>query len=54
MATQHGNHGLARSVVGTIEIASDDPRLDTADAALRAMFNASITRPLVTAQKDKK
>lgn len=33
-----------RSVVGTIGIAEADPDLSTADAAIRALFSASLTR----------
>jgi hypothetical protein len=36
-----------RSVVGTIDIAADDPNLDSADAVVRDVFAASIRRPLV-------
>ena len=39
-----------RSVVGTIEIHPDDPQLVRADEAVRALFGASITRP-VTANR---
>ena len=37
----------ARSVVGTVDIAADDPGLERADAHVRALFDASITRPTV-------
>ena len=36
----------ARSVVGTIDLAADDPRLERADSALRDLFAASLARPL--------
>ena len=36
-----------RSVVGTVDIAEDDPNLDRADAAIRDLFVRSVTRPLV-------
>jgi len=36
-----------RSVVGTIDIAASDPRLDTADAALRRVYDASLLPPVV-------
>ena len=39
--------GPARSVVGTIDIDSSDPLLERADAAVLAMFDASLGRPLV-------
>ena len=32
----------ARSVVGTIDVHASDPRLDKADAAVRAVFDASL------------
>lgn len=35
-----------RSVVGTVEIDPRDPLLEHADAALRALFDASLSRPL--------
>jgi hypothetical protein len=35
-----------RSVVGTIDIAADDPRLERADRAIRDLFAASLARPL--------
>jgi len=34
-----------RSVVGTIDIAADDPRLDRADNTVRELFAASLARP---------
>lgn len=36
---------VPRSVVGTIDIDSGDPTLDTADAAVRVLFDASLGRP---------
>ena len=44
-----GGHGAdtARSVVGTIDIASGDPRLETADAYLQQTFAASLQRPFL-------
>ena len=35
-----------RSVVGTIDIGASDPGLDSADAAVRALFEASALQPL--------
>ena len=35
-----------RSVVGTIDLAADDPRLERADRAMRDLFAASLARPL--------
>jgi hypothetical protein len=39
-----------RSVVGTIDIAADDPGLEHADAAIRDLFAASLARPLRVAE----
>ncbi len=39
--------GPARSVVGTIDIDAADPLLEKADAAVRAMFETSLRRPMV-------
>ncbi len=38
--------GQARSVVGTIDVDAADPLLETADAAVRVLFDASLGRPL--------
>jgi hypothetical protein len=46
-ARQGGRVGPATSVVGTIDIDSSDPLLEGADAALRAMYETSLGRPLV-------
>jgi hypothetical protein len=46
-ARQSGQLGPARSVVGTIDIDSSDPLLTGADAAVVAMFEGSLRRPLV-------
>ncbi len=35
-----------RSVVGTIDLAADDPRLARADDVMRELFAASLARPL--------
>jgi hypothetical protein len=40
-----------RSVVGTIDIAADDPRLEHADAAIRELFAASLARPFRVSEK---
>jgi hypothetical protein len=37
---------IARSVVGTIDLPAEDPLLDRADAAVRDLFVASLSRPL--------
>ena len=44
-----GGHGAsaARSVVGTIDIAPDDPTLAGADAYVQSMFAASLQRPFI-------
>lgn len=36
-----------RTVVGTVDIAGDDPSLENADAHIRSVFDASLARPLV-------
>jgi len=41
-----GVPAVVRSVVGTIDIAADDPRLDRADDAIRDLFAASLAQPL--------
>ncbi|MCC7044253.1 MAG: hypothetical protein IT183_10335 [Acidobacteria bacterium] len=37
----------ARSVVGTIDIAGDDPFLERADAAVGSLFDESVNRPVL-------
>ena len=37
----------ARSVVGTIDIADDDALLERADGAVRALFDESVSRPVL-------
>ena len=46
-ARQGGCSGPARSVVGTIDIDSSDPLLERADSAVRALFDASLGRPVM-------
>jgi hypothetical protein len=46
-ARASGRVGPPRSVVGTIGIDPADPSLDRADAALRALFDASLHRSLL-------
>ena len=41
-----GVPAAVRSVVGTIDLAADDPRLERADRAVRDVFAASLARPL--------
>lgn len=48
-ARQGGRVGPARSVVGTIDVDPADPRLEAADAAVRALFEAAVGRPLAPA-----
>lgn len=36
-----------RSVVGTVDIADDDPNLELADAAVGALFETSLGRPFL-------
>lgn len=38
---------IARSVVGTIDIAEHDPLLEQADAAVRALYDESVSRPVL-------
>ena len=44
-ARQSGHTGSVRSVMGTIDLDPDDAELERADAAVRALFDASIARP---------
>ena len=48
-AARTGAHGslTSRSVVGTIDIAPDDPDLDQADAFVRKQLESSLARPLM-------
>ena len=46
-ARQSGRVGPATSVVGTIDIDSSDPWLETADAALQSIYETALGRPLV-------
>ena len=43
-ARQGARAGHARSVTGTIDIDASDPRLEEADAAVRAAFDTSLRR----------
>jgi hypothetical protein len=40
-----GAPAQVRSVVGSIDLAADDPRLERADRTMRDLFAASLTRP---------
>jgi len=46
---RQGGYGsdTVRSVVGTIDIAIDDPNLEQADAAIRMVFDESLSRPFL-------
>ena len=48
-AARTGAHGdvMSRSVVGTVDIAADDPGLDRADAYVRNELAASLARGLI-------
>jgi len=46
-ARASGHGGPSRSVVGSIDIDAGDPGLEHADDALRALFDASVGRPIV-------
>lgn len=45
-ARSSGRVGPSRSVVGTIDVAADDPWLEGADDTVREMFETSLRRPL--------
>ena len=45
-----GGAVAARSVVGTIDLAADDPRLERADGTVRDLVAASLARPLQVAE----
>ena len=45
-AGRFGVPAAVRSVVGTIDLAADDPRLERADRVVRDLFAASLARPL--------
>ena len=48
-AARTGAHGAttSRSVVGTVDISTDDPGLDRADTYVRSEFEASLARGLI-------
>jgi hypothetical protein len=51
-ARQGGRGGDApRSVVGTIDIAGDDPRLERVDEVTRGLFSDSMSRPFMVREK---
>jgi hypothetical protein len=45
-AGRFGVPAAVRSVVGTIDLAADDPALERADSVVRDLFAASLARPL--------
>ncbi len=45
-AGRFGVPAVVRSVVGSIDLAADDPSLERADKAMRDLFAASLARPL--------
>ena len=49
-AARSGRFGVPaviRSVVGSIDLPADDPALERADAAVRDLFAASLSRPML-------
>jgi hypothetical protein len=44
-AARQAGHGASRSVIGTIDLDPADLGLEHADAAVRALFDASVARP---------
>jgi hypothetical protein len=50
-ARRTGRVGASRSVVGTVEIDAADPQLEEADTALRALFEQSMSRPMVVRER---
>ena len=51
-AARLGGHADdVRSVVGTVDIANDDPGLERADEHVRAQFSASLARPALVRKK---
>src|SRR5262245_21948431 len=53
-ARQAGRIGPVRSVAGTIDVDAADPLLETADAAIRGMYEFSVGRPLVARETSSK
>jgi hypothetical protein len=47
-------HGPSRSVAGTVDIPPDDPDLAGADAYIRSLFAASLSKPLVARERSPK
>jgi hypothetical protein len=40
-----------RSVVGTVDIAEDDPHLERADVMIRSLVNESLSRPVIARER---
>src|SRR5262245_4727738 len=52
-ARTQGSTPEATSVVGTIDVSESDPQLLGADAAIRALYQASLDRPLLVREPAK-
>ena len=50
-ARRGGGADPARTVVGTVDIAASDPLLETADAAVRRLFEVSLRRPMLVRER---
>lgn len=50
-ARASGTTGPSRSVVGTVDIDPSDPNLERADETVRAMYEASVRRPLMLRER---
>jgi hypothetical protein len=52
-AARRGGAGAdaSRSVAGTIDIAADDPALERADGAVRAVLDESLARPFLVRER---
>lgn len=46
-----GPSDAVTSVVGSVDLHEDDPRLDGADAVVRELFGRSLARPLVVKER---
>jgi hypothetical protein len=46
-----GGSSAVRSVVGSIDLPVDDPRLERADSVVRDLFAASLARPLRVSER---
>jgi len=52
-AARLGAYGLTepRSVVGTVDVADDDPLLEHADAYIRSLFDATLGQPMAVRER---